>query len=161
MVLHVQQLIVMLQEVVSTTKLLAKLLDAQTTNAILHPTNVKSLFQTVMMVMLALTTLSIHLLAAFTLHIVLLLMYAQSPLAKQDAAQTLQRTVTIAIHAQLTLAIFALELVLTLLSLALAVLEILEHAILKLLFAKLENLVSTTATVLGITIQLTFHSVIL
>jgi len=67
--------------------------------------------------------------------------------------------VTTATHAQSILAIFALEHVFILQSLAHVVLETLELAILKLQSVKLESIVPITATVLPMEIQLTLLSV--
>jgi len=155
------QLIATLQEVVSTMQLFAKILDVLPTPVTQLPTNVKSLFQAVVMVMLALLILSIHPLAVSTLQNVLLLICAQLHLVPQEHAPTPQRIVMTEMFVLPILAIFALELVLTLQSPALAVLEMLEHAILKLQNVKLERHVSTTVTVLEMETQLINHTVTL
>jgi len=155
----VLQLTAILQEDVLTIQSLANLVDVQITNAILHPTNVKSSFQIVMMVIHVLLTPSTHPLAVFIPHCVLLQICVLSQLAPEDNVATLQRTVMMEMFAQLTLAIFALEHVYTLQSRAHVELETLVLATLKLQFVKSENLVSTTVTVLLTEIQHTLHSV--
>jgi hypothetical protein len=157
----VPQPIVILQEDVSTTQSPANLLDVLTTLVTQLQTSVKSLFLVVMMVMLALPIPSTHLLAAFTLQNASLLTCAHSPLVLLELAAALLKIAMIATLAQLTLAISALELVSTLLSLALAELETLELAILKLLNVSSEKLAKTTAIVQEMAILLTSHTVIL
>jgi hypothetical protein len=151
----VPQPIVILQEDVSTTQSPANLLAVLTTNATQLRTNVKSLFLTVMMVMLVLLIPSIHLLAVNTLQNALLLICAHSPLVLLELAVALLKIAMIATLAQSTLAISALELVSTLLSLALVELETLELAIHKLLSVSSNKLAKTTAIVLEMEIQLT------
>jgi len=108
------QLIATLQEVVLTMQLFAKIVDALPTPVTQHPTNVKSLFQVAMIVMLAQLTVSTHLLAVFTLLNVLLLIIAIPHLVPQEHAPTLQRIVMTEMFVLSILATFALELVLTL-----------------------------------------------
>jgi len=157
--LHVPQLIVILQEDVSTMQLFANLLDAQTTNVTHLPTNVKLLFQTVMMVMHVPLMHLTHQLAVLTLQNALLLMHVPLLLALVEFVTVLQRIVMTATLAPSTLAIFALELASTLLSLALAVLVTSELATLKPLSAKAERHVPTTVTGLLMEIQLTLQFV--
>jgi len=157
--LHVPRPIVILQEDVSTMQLSANLQDAQTTNVIQLLTNVKLLFQTVMMVMHVPLMHSTHLLAVLTLQNALLLMHVPLLLAPLEFVTMLQRTVMTATLAPSTLAIFAQEHVSTLQSLALAVLVTSELAILKPLSAKSEKHAPMTVTVLLMEIQLTLLSV--
>jgi hypothetical protein len=114
-----------------------------------------------MMVMLVLSIPSTHLLAAFTLLNALLLICAQSPLVPLELAVALLKIAMIATLAQLTLVISALDLVYTLLSLALVELEILELAIHKLLSVSSDKLAKTIAIVLEMEILLTLGFVIL
>jgi len=132
------------QEDVLTTKSLAKLLVAQTTNVTHLPTNAKLLFQAAAMVIHAPPIPSTHLLAAFILQNALLQMHVPPLLAPTDNALPLQRIAMMEMFAPSTLAIFPMDLVSTPQSLALAVLETLELATLKLQSAKSENLVLTT-----------------
>jgi len=157
--LHVPPPTAILPEDVLTMRLLANLLDVQPTNVTQHPTNAKLLFQAVMMVMHVPLIPSTQLPAAFTLQNALLQMDVPLPLAPTDNALALQRIVMTATLAPSTLAIFALELASTLLSLALAVLETSELATLKLLSVKSENLALTTVTAQLTETQLTLQSV--
>jgi hypothetical protein len=75
--LHVPPPIAILPEDVSMMQLSANLLDALTTNATQLPTNVKLLFQAVMMVMHVLLIASTQPLAALTLLFALLLICAR------------------------------------------------------------------------------------
>jgi len=142
-------------------QLFAKLLDVLTINVIHHPTNVKSLFLIVMMVILALLTASTHLPAVFTLLNALLQICAQPQLALQDNAAMQQRTVMTVMFVLSILATFALELVYIHQSPALAELEILEHAILLQQNVKSEKLAPTTATVLEMETLFINHTVTL
>jgi len=155
------QLIATLQEVVLTMQLFAKMLDALPTPVTQLPTNVKSLFQVAMIVMLAQLTVSTHLLAVSTLLNVLLLIIATPHLVPQEHALTLQRIVMTEMFVLSILATFALELVSTLQSPALVEPEMLEHAILQPQNAKLERLARTIATALEMEIQLINHTVTL
>jgi len=74
---HVQQQDVIQQQDVFLNQLPANLPVVHLMLATQHPTNVKSLFLIVMMVMLALMTASVQLLAVFTLLIVFLQICAQ------------------------------------------------------------------------------------
>jgi len=134
-------------------QLFANLLDALTTNVTQLPTNVKLLYQAVMMVMLALLIASTQPLAVPTLLFALLLICAPQLLALLDNVPKLQRTAMTATHAPSTLVTLALELVSTLLSPALADPETSVLATLKPLSAKSDKHVSTTATVLLMEIQ--------
>jgi len=120
---HVQLPVAMLPEDAFTTKSLANLLVAQTTNVTHLPTNAKLLFQTVMMVMHVPPTPSTQHLAAFTLQNALQQTNAQSQLALTDNALLLQRTVMTEMFAPSTLALAAPELASTPQSLAHVVLE--------------------------------------
>jgi hypothetical protein len=157
--LHVPPLIAILQEDVFTTQLPANLLDAQITNVTHLPTNVKSLFQAVVMAIHVLLILSTHLPAVSTLQNALLLMHVPLLPVPEEFVTVFQRIVMTEMSVLLTLVIFALELASTLQSLALAKLVLLELATLKLLSVKLDKLVLTTVTVLLMEIQLTFLSV--
>jgi len=128
---HAPQLIAILQKDVSTNLLFANLPAALLTNAILLPTNVNSLFLTVMMAMLVPPIASVHHLAVFILQNALLLMHVPLLLAATDFAPRLQRTATILTLALPTLAILALELAFILLLSVLVTLEAWELAILK------------------------------
>jgi len=128
---HAPQLIAILQKDVSTNLLFANLPAALLTNAILLPTNVNSLFLTVMMAMLVPPIASVHHLAVFILQNALLLMHVPLLLAATDFAPRPQRTATILTLALPTLAILALELAFILLLSVLVTLEAWELAILK------------------------------
>jgi len=131
-------------EDVLTTKSLANLLVAQTTNVTHLPTNAKLLFQAAAMVIHAPPIPSTHLLAAFILQNALLQMHVPQLLALTDNALPLQRIVMTEMFAPSTLAILDPEPVSTPQSLAHAVPETLELAILQLQSVKSENLVLTT-----------------
>jgi hypothetical protein len=157
----VPQPIAILQEDVFTMQSPANLLAVLTMLVIQLPTNARLLFLAAMMVMLVLSTPLTHLPAVNTLLYALLLMCAQSPLVLLELATAILKIAMIAILAQSTLAISALELVSTLQSLALVELETLELAIQAPLNVSSDKPAKTTATVLEMEILLTVGFVIL
>jgi len=152
---------VILKEVVFPLPLLVNLLLVQLTNAILNPTNVKSLFQTVMMEMHVLMILTKHVLVVNTLLIVLLLMLVPLQLALLEIVKILQRTVMMEMFVPLILVTCALVLVYTLQSLVLVVLPKLELAIQAQQNVFSDKDVPMTVTVLLMEIQFTFHIAVL
>jgi hypothetical protein len=137
----------------------ANLLDAQTTNVTHLPTNVKWLFQTVVMVIHVPLILLTQQLAVSTLQNALLLMHVPLPPVPEEFVTMLQRIAMTAMSVLLTLVIFALELASTLQSLALVRLVLSELATLKLLSVKLDTLAPMIATALLMEIQLTLQCV--
>jgi hypothetical protein len=132
----------------STLQLFANLMDVlPPTSATQLPTNASLSFQTVTMVMHALSIHSLNTLDAFTLQSVSQLILAPSPLAAMEFALTLQRTAMMEMSAPSTLVISFLELASTAPSLALAEKTTLELAILDQLNVSLERVAPTTPNV--------------
>jgi len=132
----------------STLQLFANLMDVlPPTIATQLPTNANLSFQTVTMVMHALSIHSLNTLDAFTLQSVSQLILAPSPLAAMEFALTLQRTAMMEMSAPSTLAISLLDLASTPPSLALAEKTTLELAILDQLNVSSERVAPTTPNV--------------
>jgi hypothetical protein len=154
----VQQRDVIHQEGVSMIQFIVNVLLVLNTNVTLNPTNVKSSFQIVMIMMHVLLILSNHALDVFILQNVLLLMHVLSLLAVTDNALILQRIVMMEMHVLSTLVTCALELVFTLQSLVLVELTKLELAIQQLQNVFSEKHVKMILNVLEMEIQLIFHT---